>query len=669
MQEEAPTQDTSSLRKLLESTNIAEHLTETQLNTIGSEAKAGYELDKESRQDWEEAVDQWTELAGQVRKDKSYPWPDASNVKYPLLTTASMQFQARAYPSLLPSNGKVVVSKVIGKDPMGTKFALGERVSTYMSYQLLHEMSGWEEGMDKLLMMLPVVGTIFKKTYWDSGKQIPASDVILPKDLIVNYWTKSLEDAERISQYIEMSPRIFKERQLSKTFLDIDVRSSAIPNKEGAPSYDDTTPLQIIEQHTFLDLDDDGYKEPYVVTFHLDSGEVLRITARYEEKGISLNDEGDIVRIEPIQYFTKFGFIPNPDGSFYDLGFGTLLGPVNESVNTLINQLIDAGSLNNLQGGFLGKGLRMRMGEQSFRPGEWKAVNATGDDLRKQIIPLPSKEPSNVLFQLMGSLITSGKELASVAEIFTGKMPGQNTPATTTMASIEQGMKVFTAVYKRIYRSLGEEIRKLYDLNQTYLNPNTYAAIVGVSIGPDDFDKSQYQICPGADPTAVSQTEKLLKAQGLMELLPTGMLNPVEVVKRMLEAQEQPNAMAVMNPQVVETGEPPEPPPDPKLQEIQMKSQAEQAKLAMQGQAAQQKAVLEASSKEAQMAMEKQAHVQKLQQEAETHQLKMSEALHKQRIFSATSQADLNQKLVARHAEHRQKMQQQKQLPKGKSKK
>jgi len=667
MQDEAPTPDTSSLRRLLESTNIAEHLTEQQLNTIGEEAKRGYDLDKESRSDWEDAVDQWVELAGQVRKEKSYPWPEASNVKYPLLTTASMQFQARAYPSLLPSNGKIVVSKVIGKDPMGEKYALGERVSTYMSYQLLHEMHGWEEGMDKLLIMLPVVGTIFKKTYWDTSKQRPASDVILPKDLVVNYWTKSLEDAERISQYIEMSPRIFKERKLGKVFLDKDVDNSAIPNKEGAPSFDETTPLQIIEQHTFLDLDDDGYKEPYIVTFHLDTGTVLRITARYEEKGISLDEDGDIIRIDPIQYFTKFGFIPNPDGSFYDLGFGTLLGPVNESVNTLINQLIDAGSLNNLQGGFLGKGLRIRMGEQSFRPGEWKAVNATGDDLRKQIVPLPSKEPSNVLFQLMGSLITSGKELASVAEIFTGKMPGQNTPATTTMASIEQGMKVFTAVYKRIYRSLSEEIRKLYDINQTYLNPNTYAAIVGVTIGPADFDKSKYQVCPGADPTAVSQTEKLLKAQGLMELLPSGMLNPVEVIKRMLDAQEQPNVAAILNPQVAETGQPPEPAPDPKLQEIQMKSQAEQAKLAMQGQAAQQKAALEATSKEAQLAMEKQAHVQKLQQEAETHQLKMSEALHKQRIFSATSQADLNQKLVARHAEHRQKMQQQKQLPKGKS--
>ena len=218
----------------------------------------------------------------------------------------------------------------------------------------------------------------------------------------------------------------------------------------------------------------------------------------------------------------------NPDGSFYDIGFGVLLGPLNESVNTIINQLIDAGHLSSLQGGFLGKGLRLRMGEQRFQPGEWKVVNATGDDLKKQIVPLPVKEPSNVLFELMGSLITSGKELASVAEIFVGKTPGQNTPATTTMATIEQGMKVFTAVYKRIYRSLGEEFTKLFRLNSLYLNPNTYNEVVGMSINPEDFDEEQRKVFPGADPTAVSQTEKLLKAQGLLELLGTGMLDPVE---------------------------------------------------------------------------------------------------------------------------------------------
>jgi len=419
------------------------------------------------------------------------------------------------------------------------------------------------------------VGTVFKKTYWDSIKKKVASDVILPKNLVVNYWAKSLKEAERVSQVIEMSPRLLKERQMSGVFLDEDLGTAPTPqDAKNAPANDETTPFTIIEQHTYLDLDEDDYPEPYIVTFHLESAKVLRITARFDDTTMHYNEDGKLAKIEPIEYFTKFGFIPNPDGSFYDLGFGVLLGPINESVNTLINQLIDAGTLNNLQSGFLGKGLKIRLGETKFQPGEWKAVNSLGDDLKKQIVPLPSKEPSNVLFQLMGSLITSGKELASVAEIFVGKMPGQNTPATTTMATIEQGMKVFTAVYKRIYRSLEEEFIKLFALNGTYLNPNTYQETLDVTVGPDDFSAKQYKICPGADPTAVSQTEKLLKAQGLMEMLPLGILDPVKVGLRLLEAQEQPNYQELLNPQVAQTGALPPPPPNPKILESQAKVEA-----------------------------------------------------------------------------------------------
>ncbi len=568
----APKED--NLRSILEATNIADTLDQDMLHTIGANALDGYETDKESRREWEIQMEEWTKLATQVREDKSYPWPKASNVKYPLLTTAAMQFAARAYPSLVPSDGKVVKSKVIGKDPDGTKSALADRVSMYMSYQLMHEMDGWEEGMDKLLIMLPVVGTVFKKTCWDSIKKRATSEIILPKNLVINYWAKSLKDAERISQVIEMSPRILKERQLAGIFLDVDLGDASTPlDAKQAPREDETTPYTIVEQHTYLDLDEDDYPEPYIVTFHLETGRVLRIAARFDDSTMSFNDDGKLIQIDPIEYFTKFGFIPNPDGSFYDLGFGVLLGPINESVNTLINQLIDSGTLNNLQSGFLGKGLKIRMGETRFQPGEWKAVNSTGDDLKKQIVPLPSKEPSNVLLQLMGSLISSGKELASVAEIFVGKMPGQNTPATTTMATIEQGMKVFTAVYKRIYRSLEEEFIKLFNINATYLNPNTYQAVINVTVGPDDFSQEQYKICPGADPTAVSQTEKLLKAQGLMEMLPLGILDPVKVGLRLLEAQEQPNYQELLSPQVAQTGQLPQQ-PNPKVLESQAKVQA-----------------------------------------------------------------------------------------------
>lgn len=658
------------LAAMLESVNIAESLDEQTLKDIGSEAFLGYDTDHQSRLDWEKHVDEWTKLAKQTVEPKTYPWPKASNIKYPLLSTAAMQFAARAYPSLIPSNGKLVNAKPIGKDPDGAKSKVAEAVSIYMSYQLLEEMDSWEEEMDKLLIMLPIVGTMFKKTYWDPLKEANCSHVVMPKNLVVNYWTRSLKDAERITEVIEISPRKVKERQQSGLWLDVDLGNAPAPEGQmNAPSVvDSTTPYIFLEQHTFLDLDDDGYKEPYIVTLHKESKKVVRIVARFDDTTIKMNANGEIQKIDPIQYYTKFGFIPNPDGGFYDIGFGVLLGPINESVNTVINQLLDSGHLSTLQAGFIGKGLRLRMGDSRFLPGEWKAVNSTGADLKQQIVPLPTKEPSNVLFQLMGSLITSGKELASVAEIFVGKMPGQNTPATTTMATIEQGMKVFTAVYKRLYRSMTEEFVKLARLNNLYLNPQTYVDVVDMEVGPNDFDMKAHKILPNADPTAVSQTEKLLKAQGLMELLPTGILDPVKVVQRVLDAQEQPNWQELLNPQVAQSGQPPQQ-PDPKMLEMQMKGQLEQQKIGLQGQAQQHKMELESRDAQVKLAMKAQEHALDMEHKQQMANISAAEALHKQRIFSAQGEADMVQKLVQNEAMHKQKMQHASQAAKTQAKK
>lgn len=645
----------------LQSNNLADDLDDEQLAKIGNQCKTGFELDLQSRSDWENDLEGWIELANQCRTPKTYPWPDASNVKYPLLSTAAMQFAARAYPALVPSNGEVVKSVVIGKDVTGEKLEQAERVSTYMSYQVMHELSGWEEDMDKMLMMLPVLGTMFKKTYYDKASDKIVSRLVMPNKLVINYWTQCLDDAERISEIIQMSPRLVKERQNQGIFKDIDLGQPIIPTEPsitGANVVDETTPYELIEQHTFLDIKETGYAIPYIVTFERHSGKVLRIQNRYKFDDVETDKKGKIIKVKPLQMYTKFGFVPNPDGSFYDIGFGVLLGPLNESVNTLINQLIDAGSLSNLQSGFIGKGLRMRMGDNRFMPGEWKPVNATGDDLRKQIVPLPAKDPSDVLFQLMGTLITSGKELASVAEIFVGKMPGQNTPATTTMASIEQGMKVFTAVYKRIFRSLAEEFQKIFELNHMYLDPNKYVAVIDTNIGPDDFDNELYDICPGADPTAVSQTEKLLKAQGLMELVAQvpQAFDMIEVLSRVLEAQEQPNWQKVFSQEIQQSGQLPPPPPDPKLMAIQAKMQADQQKAAIGLQESQAKMELEKRSAEQKMAMEAQSHAQEMQMEQEKTMVKASSEIAMARVFQATEKAKGQQTLQNNQQAHQQKM-------------
>ncbi|HXQ37063.1 MAG TPA: hypothetical protein VN843_23840, partial [Anaerolineales bacterium] len=297
----APQGDT--LRELMELSNIAEKLDKDLLLKIGQEAKQGYDYDLASRVDWERSLDEWMRLATQVREPKNYPWPRASNVKYPLLTTAAMQFAARAYPSLVPSNGQVVKSQVIGKDPTGEKLELASRVDTFMSYQLMKEMHGWEEDMDKLLIMLPVVGTAFKKTFWDPVTKQNKSCLILPKNLVVNYWTESLECSERISERMEMSPRVIEERMRAGLFLDVELQTPTAPiqptykdahdNGFVPPPFDSTTPYEIIEQHTYLDLDEDGYKEPYIVTFERTTGAVLRITARYDDTTMFFNDKDE----------------------------------------------------------------------------------------------------------------------------------------------------------------------------------------------------------------------------------------------------------------------------------------------------------------------------------------------------------------------------------------
>lgn len=592
-----------NLTKILESTNIAGEVDEEVLQKIGHQVVADYEVDEASRHDWMLAVEEWIKLATQVVENKTYPWTNASNVKYPLVTTAAMQFSARAYPALVQGLDVVKV-RTIGDDPDGSKSARAARISKHMSYQVLEQMDDWEEDMDKMTMIVPIVGCAFKKTWYDPSVRKNRSELVHAKDLVVNYYAKSLETASRKTHILYKTPNEVKERQLLGLYLDdVELPSPSPANVEPnteldkvqgttPPSADESAPYTILEQHRYWDLDGDGYQEPYIITVEQSSAQVLRIVARFEQD--SVENQGDkIVKITPTEYFTMFPFIPNPDGGFYPLGFGALLGPLNETVNTLINQLLDAGTLNNLQSGFLSKGLRLKPGQVKFEPGEWKIVNSTGSDLKQSVVPLPAKEPSTVLFQLLGQIVQSGKELASVAEIFVGKMPGQNTPATTTMATIEQGMKVFTAIYKRLFRSLKKEYRKLYRLNAIYLDQKEYFTILDSGqqgeISNSDYAMDPTDVAPNADPTAVSEIQKLAKAQGLLELAQFGTINMLEATKRVLEAQGQDNIQALLNTQ---------PQPDPKVQEMQMKMQMEQMKVQAKMQADQQKHQLEMQAKQ-----------------------------------------------------------------------
>jgi chaperonin GroES len=665
------------LDDIIKSDNVAEDLDEEQLTKIGNDAYEGYITDLSSREQWEKDLEKWTKLALQIVDEKTFPWKGASNVKYPLLSTAAMQFNARSYPTLVPSDNKIVKCRVIGSDLDGQKGERARRVGIHMSYQILDEIDNWEEEMDRLLLILPITGTAFKKTWFDSSKQKNASKLVYPTDLVVNYWAKTIEEAERKTEIIPMSKRILKERQLQGLYRNcklpdptITVQDEERQGRQGFlnPISDETTPYMLLEQHTFLDLDDDGYAEPYVVLLERESREVLRITPRFYQEDVTMNQKQQVVKIEPIEHYTKFSFVPNPDGGFYDIGFGRLLGSINASADTLVNQLIDSGTLNNMQAGFIGKGLRLKMGESPFTPGEWKAVNATGDDIKKQIFPLPTKEPAPVLMQLLQFLLQSGKELASVAEIFVGKMPGQNTPATTTMATIEQGMKVFTAVYKRVFRSLTKEYRKLYKLNQRYLDPNTYIDVIDEQIQQSDYAGKENDIIPAADPQATLPQEKQTKVQLLMQLLSLGTLDPMQVTKYALEAGEIPNADHFLIQQ---------PPADPNAQAAQADQQAKQQDMQMKQQLAQTQAQakIQLENTKANSAMASQEQKAQIDAAAAQQQLhfKALEATIQARASIAANQQDLQHKAVSHVLDtaikadaHHQKMAQQAQQLKGK---
>ena len=656
------------IQEIVQNTNVAASLDEDTLTKIGNDVVEGYNDDKQSRSEWEKKAKEYFELALQVAKEKSFPWPKASNVKFPLVSIAAMQFGARAYPTLVPSTGKIVQMRVLGKDPDGEKFKRAQRVSTHMNYQLTVQMEDWEEDYDKLLIMLPIIGVAFKKTYYDSSLRRNKSCLVLPQNLVVNYWTKSLEESFRITEVLYLTRNQVKERQLQNIYLaDVDLGDPVLEvdtdneKRDLKPvKVDQSTPYKILEQHTYLDLDDDGYFEPYIITVDYHTAKVLRIVPRFKQENIDTNVDGDVVSIKPDHYYTKFPFFPNPDGSFYDLGFGHLLGPINEAVNTLINQLVDSGTIRNLQAGFVGKGIQIRKGEQRFQPGEWKQVNAIGDDLRKQIVPLPSNEPSKVLFELLGLLIQSGKELASIAEIFVGKMPGQNTPAYTTKETVEQGMKLFTAIYKRVYRAQTKELKKLYELNRYYLDPEEYVSVLDEPIQQSDYEAPPDDLIPAADPSASSNTEKMAKVEALAQLLPLGTINPMALTMRWLEAldETQPEQLIIPPEQQQQK-------PDPKVEAEMAKTQIKQAESQHKMQMEELKMQLEQQKQIMQMQLEKQRMEMQMQFEAMKQQLELTKA----RNATMVEGAKHRQKMQQNDEKHQQQLKMQAEKPKPEAKK
>lgn len=644
--------DKFKIEDLMYEANIAELLGKEDLQTIGYQVAQDFDNDLLSRTQWEKRTEASLKLALQVAETKNFPWPNASNVKFPLITIAALQYHARSYPVLIDSD-LPVKCRVIGDDKDGLRALRAARVEQHMSYQLLEEDEDWESEMDKVLITQPIVGCAFKKTYFDPIRKHNISENVLAKDLVVNYWTKSLETASRITHVLQMTKNEIYERVARGLWLEISddkqQQSASILVGSGLQNLQDkiqgltppepsdsSTPIEILEQHCHIDFDDDGYAEPYIVYVRKDNKQVARIVARYTKPDVEYNSKDVVLSIKAEQYFTKYPFVPSPDGGFYDLGFGVLLGPLNESINTIVNQLVDAGTMSNTAGGFLSRGVKLRGGSSSFNPMEWKPVDTTGDDLRKGIVPLPVREPSQVLFTLLNLLINYGERIGGSVDILTGQNPGQNTPAETTRTMAEQGMKVFNGIFKRTHRSLKQEFRKLYRLNQIFVTDNTkYFSNVenqGVILATD-YNGPVTDVMPTADPSVTSDSQRIQQAMAIAQRVSTapGLYNRYEAEYAFLKAMKVTNIDKLLPDPAGPNAIPSQ--PDPKLQIEQMKAETRkvEAELAM-------KMGLLKLMGEAEL---NQAKIKKLEAEAESTKIGIATEGQKIRIQEINSQIGL----------------------------
>jgi len=662
------------IKDIVRDPNLARHLNQDERNAIGMWVVNGYVRDLSSRIVWTQRNAEAIKLALQFKEDKTFPWTGASNVKFPLVTIAALQFLARI--SILTKGRRIARYEYIGADPDGKKLARANRISLHTSLQLVDEDVAWLDSDEQCKFGAALVGSAFKKTYFDPVQGTNISEYVPAQYFVFDYHCKHVDKTLRATHCIGMNANKIRERVARGLFIEEENPQTPGPETianllrvtadeiSGLWNQGASEEYRVLEQHCWFDFDGDGYAEPYIISVREDTGHVYRIVARffddgdvhrvndlavrqyegmalkasdpkdkskYERLAQEMEDASDnkIVRIDPVKYFTKYTFIPSPDGGAYGLGLGALLGPVNAAVDTLINQLIDAGTMSNTGGGFLGRGVKLKGGKTTFDPFEWKPVDSTGDDLRKNIMPLPTKEPSAVLFQLLGILITYGEKIGSATDIMTGVSPGQNTPAETSRNTVEQGMMLFSGIYARMYRAFREELQKFYELNRLYLHtsPVFWELTEGPDaiIAPDDYTAGRFRVFPAADASTVSGQQRKQKAAELVQFAMTpfgAQLDKTYVTRQWLEAGEY-DVDAVFpdpnGPRAIK------PPPNPKLA-------IEQAKLAQDQQQHQDNMMLAVAKLKSEIALNN-AKIAELQAKAEM-ELAKADGVDKEQLIA-----------------------------------
>ena len=505
--------------------NLAEFLDDKILGEVGSDLQEKYTDYKSSRQDWEQTYVKGLDLLGFTYKTRTQPFRNASGVTHPVLAEAVTQFQSQAYKELLPAAGPVR-TEIVGLSDRN-KEDQATRVKDFMNYQIMDVMKEYEPEFDQMLFYLPLSGSTFKKVYYDAMLQRAVSKFIPSDDLIVPYTATSLEDAEAIIHVIKISENDLKKQQVSGFYKDVELGEPPLQQDEiekkqlelqGIRVSKQADVYTLLECHVDLDLegfeDKDpqtgeptGIKLPYIVTIEESSREVLSIRRNYKAN--------DPLK-KKTSYFVHFKFLPGL--GFYGLGLIHMIGGLSRTATQALRQLLDAGTLANLPAGFKMRGIRVRDDAQPIQPGEFRDVDAPGGNLRDAFLPLPFKGPDATLLQLMGIVVDASQRFASIADMQVGDM-NQQAAVGTTMALLERGSRVMSAIHKRIYAAMKQEFQLLANVFSTYLPPVYPYDVVGGArqIKAADFD-DKVDIIPVADPNIFSQSQRIALAQTQLQL-------------------------------------------------------------------------------------------------------------------------------------------------------
>ena len=536
--------------------NLAEVLDEKLLNELSSELRGQYEEDLESRDEWKEGYVKGLDLLGIKYEERTEPFDGASGVTHPLIAESVTQFQAQSYKELLPSGGPVKIN-IMGNRTLERE-AQAARVREFMNYQITEVMEDYDTDTDQMLFYLPLAGSTFKKIYYDQTRGTAVSKFVPAEDLVVPYQASDINTVSRLTHVLKMDENTIRKMQVAGIYRDVEISASdddqdVVQEKkdelEGASKGYSDEVFSVLEMHVNLDLEGfedmgrdgqpTGIKLPYIVTLDQGSGEILSITRNFEQN--------DPLK-RKIQYFVHYKFLPGL--GFYGFGLIHMIGGLGRAATSILRQLIDAGTLSNLPAGFKARGIRIRNDDEPLAPGEFRDIDAPGGDLRNSIVPLPFKEPSGTLSNLLAALIEAGRRFVSIADQKLGESSG-DMPVGTTVAMLERGMKVMSAIHKRLHYAQKTEFRLLARIFGENLPQQYPYEIAGAEqqIYAADFD-GRVDVLPVSDPNIFSMAQRVALAQTQLQIAQSNpdIHNLPAAYRRLYQALEVQNIDEILPP-------------------------------------------------------------------------------------------------------------------------